>query len=351
MTASWVALAAALAVALCLAPEAAAQGKKFYGVSPQGPLVADDFDRMRNGGVGTLRFQLTWAAVEPSAGSYEWAGTDAVIGNAAARGIRALPFVVQPPNHVRTPPTRAGDRKAFNRLMSRLAGRYGPGGSYWQTDYLLDHPGASRLPVLAWQLFNEQNGRAYWGGKPRPRAYGRLVKAGARGVRKQHRKAEVVLGGMFGTPSRKGAITSWRFLDRLYRVKGFKRAVDTVAVHPYGKNLKQIRVQMNRIRKVMRRNGDGGSRTRVTEIGWGSARGGHPLNKGAKGQARMLRKSFRLLARERPRKRWNVRGLNWFSWQNGTAGCPFCGSSGLFKGGPDNRKAKRSWRAFKKITR
>jgi hypothetical protein len=337
---------AALLAVSAVAPPTGAQGQ-FYGVSPQGSLSAGDYQRMRNGNVGTLRLPVRWAHVEPSPGNHRWGDVDAVIGNAAAHRIRVLPVVSDPPSHVRNPPTRPSDRRAFRRLMAAMANRYGRGGTYWQGHYQSQHTGAKPRPVRAWQIFNEQNGRAFWGGKPWPRAYGRLVRMGARGIRSQDRQAVIVLGGMFATPSGDGSMISWRYLRRLYRVKGIKRAFNSVAVHPYSPGLRGIRIQMRRIRAVMRRNGDRRKRIRVTEIGWGSERTSHPLTRTPKGQARMLRRSFRLLTRHRNRTRgWNVGGINWFSWQDGSAGCPFCASSGLFT---SDREPKPSWRAFRRI--
>jgi hypothetical protein len=346
-------LAAAL-LAAGLAPSAAdAQGRAFYGVATQGSLAGDDYARMRRGGVGTLRFMISWRHVEPSLGNRSWAETDRAIGQAASRGIRVIPFVHGlMPDGVRNPPTRGSDRRAFRAFMGALVGRYGRGGAYWQGPYSSQFPGSQPRPVRSWQIMNEQNGRAFWRERPRPRAYGRLVRMAARGARSQDRRAEIVLGGMFGTPSGRGSMTSWRYLNRLYRVKRIKRAFDTVAVHPYSPNMYGLRYQMRRIRNVMRRYNHRSAGIRVTEIGWGSARGNHSLLKGPKGQARMLRKSFRLLTRHRNRRSgWNVRGVNWFSWQDGSAGCAFCPSAGLFSGPPGDRKPKRSWQAFRRAVR
>lgn len=336
-----------------LAPATAdAQGRTFYGVATQGALGGDDYERMGRGGVGTLRFMVSWRQVEPSPGSYSWASTDQVIGQAAARGVSVLPAVHGlTPDGVRNPPTRASDRRAFRGFMRALAARYGPGGAYWQGPFGTSFPGAKARPVRTWQIHNEQNGPVHWGERPSPPAYGQLVKAGAGGVRSVDRGAEMVLGGMFATPSGGGSLTSWNFLKRLYRVKGIKRAFDSVALHPYSPDLRGIRYQMQRVRSVMRRHNHRAARIRVTELGWGSARRGH-LNEGPKGQARMLSRSFRVLTRHRNRpKGWNVGGIIWFSWQDGTSACSVCASAGLFSGPLDDRQPKRSWRAFKRLTR
>lgn len=341
---------------LALVPSAGAQARAFYGVNIQspsgaGPTVEDDFNRMRAGGVGMLRFQMSWRTVETRPGHYSWGGPDRIIGLAASRGIRALPFIHgEPPDHVRNPPTRPRDRRAFGRLMREAASQYGPGGAYWQGRYQATFgEDAPVRPVRSWQLLNEQNGRFHWGARPRPAAYGRLVKVGARGVRSVNRRAEIVLGGMFANPRGTGSMTSWRFLNRLYRVKGIKRAFDTVGINPYAPKLRGVRTHMRRIRKVMRRNNDRAGQIRATEIGWGSERGRHGLLKGPEGQARMLRRMFRLMKRNRHQRRWKVRGVSWFSWQDGTAGCVYCQSSGLFSGPPNNRRAKPSWEAFTQV--
>jgi hypothetical protein len=356
------AVAATLVAALSLPSFASAQKRPFYGVNTQGPLAGSDYDLMRDGGVGTLRFLISWRTVETERGKpYSVAGPDQIIGSAAARGVRTLPFVHGlPPDWVRNPPTRPVDRRSFRRLMKALAARYGRGGDYWRGPYQRQHGSdATPQPVRAWQLFNEQNGRFFWCGKPArpgcgasPRAYGQLIKMGARGVRSENPRAEIVLGGMFLDPAGgKQSLRSWRFLNRLYRVPRIRRFFDTVAVHPYAPNLRGIRTQMRRIRQVMRRNNDRMGRMRVTEYGWGSQPIGHPLTKTPRAQARLLRKSFRMFARKRQRRAWNLRGVNWYSWQDGGAGCPYCDSSGLFSGPPDNRTAKPSWTAFRRVAR
>jgi hypothetical protein len=196
---------------------------------------------------------------------------------------------------------------------------------------------------------NEQNGPFHWGARPRPVAYGQVVKAAAHAVRSVDPEAEIVLGGMFSRPRGPGAMTSWRFLNRLYKVKRIKRAFDTVGINPYAPKISGVRTQMRRIRKVMRRNGDRAGRTRVTEIGWGSNRGSDGLLKGPEGQARMLRRVFRLMKRNRHQRRWKIRGVNWFSWQDGSAGCVYCTSSGLVAGPPNRRRPKPSWEAFRQV--
>jgi hypothetical protein len=338
--------AAAALVMLAETPMAAAKNKPFYGVANQSGLATlgpQDFDRMRNGRVGTLRFLVNVDQVRRD-GRLNWGSIDNALRSAAARGIRGMPYIYQ----AKGPRTKR-QRRAFARFAGQMAARYGPGSEFWQA-----RAPDARRPILAWQILSEQNSRHQWSGRPRPRLYGRALKAASRAIRRHHKRAEIVLGGMWGFPRGKGSMPSWRYLNRLYRVKRIKRAFNTVGVNPYAPNLKGIRLQMRRVRGVMRRNGHRRGKIRVTEIGWGSARRGHRLHKGPKGQARLINRSFRLLTRHRNRRKgWNVRGIalwNWRDWHPGgsTRICNWCPTSGLFTS--DNRP-KRSWGAYKRATR
>ena len=98
---------------------------------------------------------------------------------------------------------------------------------------------------------------------------------------------------------------------------------------------------------MLERNHDKRTQLRITEIGYGSAGGGHPLNKGLQGQARALRSAVRLL--EQKRGKYKIRGFNWFSWQdNPGGGCAFCPSSGLLTA---NETLKPSFTAFSQLAR
>jgi len=334
---------ATLALAALACSACAAQAGGFHGVVTQGSLEPDDYGRMASGKVGTLRVALRWSGVQPSADTpveaWTWGAYDAVIGSAADHGIRVLPVLDAPsPSGVPDPPTTKSARRKFAKFAGEVAARYGRGGSFWD--------GRPALPIKAWQIYNEQNGPAYWRGKPNPRTYGRILRSASQAIEREDPRAEIVLGGMFSTPSGRGAINSWNYLKRLYEVKKIKRAFDTVAVHPYSSSLRGISYQVRKVRNVMRSKHDRGADLRITEFGWGSARHGN-LNLGRKGQARMLKKSFRLF--EGHRGAWNLKGVNWFSFQDNPAGgCSFCPTSGLFEA---DRDAKPSWRAFKRIAR
>jgi hypothetical protein len=104
------------------------------------------------------------------------------------------------------------------------------------------------------------------------------------------------------------------------------------------------------MRAVMRRHRDKKTPVWVTEIGWGSHQPDRfGLNKGVKGQKKMLRKSYRRIVGHR--RVWHVSRLIWFDLRDPPSdrgGCSFCTSAGLLKHGG---KPKPAWRAFKRFTR
>jgi hypothetical protein len=90
----------------------------------------------------------------------------------------------------------------------------------------------------------------------------------------------------------------------------------------------------------------------LSEVGWGSEKPSRrwPLNKGVRGQKRMLKKSFRLVLHKR--RAWHVKRLFWFDWRDPARGqghyCSFCDSAGLLR---HNHRPKPAYRAFRRFTR
>ena len=339
--------------------EAARTPPKFFGVVPQGaPPSPQDYRKMGKGDVGTMRFLVPWGNVQPRASSCcNWSVIDGKVGGAAARGVKALPYIYGAPRWVADKPARAplksrADQRAWKKFLRAFVQRYEQGGKYWTNPslYRAQHPGRKSVPVRAVQIWNEQNSPVYWKPRPEPRQYGKLLKISEDAIQSANRSMRILSGGMFFSPDKKKAIHADRFLRRLYTVKGVKKAFDIGAVHPYAGHIRGVKAQIKLMRKVMKNAKDGRTKLWVTEIGW-SSRGpkSHELVKGPKGQARMLTKAFRLLRDKR--KSWRIAGVNWYSWRDVTqaqAPCIFCFGSGL---NHTNGKSKRAWRAFKRFSR
>ncbi len=323
--------------------------------------TAGDFKRMKRGRVAINRFLLFWPTVQAAAGpctaqtgsACNWAPIDQIVDGAARHGIPLLPFLYGTPGWAshrhgplagRTDPLLTPDGRAgWKRFVSAAVSRYGPGGAFWA-----EHPALKPDPIKKWQVWNEQNGASL---QPNPsvKAYAALLKVTSKRIRAAEPKADVILGGMFGTPdpSQSHAPTSWHFLDGLYKIPGIKSSFDAVALHPYSPGLHGVKYQLDKIRHVIEKHNDGRAKLWVTELGWGSdAKNVHqnPLVKSPQGQKKLLVRSFRMLNAHR--REWNIAGVNWFSWRDPTnpaSVCQFCQSSGMFT---RHLSPKPAWKAF-----
>jgi Glycosyl hydrolase catalytic core len=353
---SAVAAVAALAVALSLATSAAAAPPRtFYSVAPQTELTAQDYSLMGQGKVGMLRIMINWPAVQPlGPGSFDWSSVDGTVAEAARNGVEVLPFLYGTPTWVATgldgfscgdcvayAPKGPAAQDAWAAFVGAAVDRYGPNGSLWA-----ENPDLPKVPIDVWQIWNEQNSPSFYKPKPKVKPYAKLLAASATAIRSRDPGADVLLGGMAGLPGVKKATTAWDYLGKLYDRKGAKKNFDGVAPHPYGAKMKKVIEQIDLIRKEIKRGRDKNVDMWVTEIGWGSAKGGNPLNRGPKGQATRLKEAYKYFRKRR--NKLNVETVTWFSFKDApSAICKWCPSSGLFN---QALAPKRSWAAFTKLT-
>ena len=105
---------------------------------PQTALTDSDAAYMKAGGIGSVRWPLAWAAVQPTPkGGYDWSGFDEAV-EVAARARAAGPAL--PLRHAalarrasrrRCRSTAAGSAQAWTAFLNAAVERYGPGGEFW----------------------------------------------------------------------------------------------------------------------------------------------------------------------------------------------------------------------------
>ncbi len=141
------------------------------------------------------------------------------------------------------------------------------------------------------------------------------------------------------------------YLKLLYAVEGARESFDSLAVHPYAKNADAVLDQVREARRVAAKFRDRRVGILATELGWASTGpAGHWLVKGRRGQARILRNSYRALLKRQ--RRWRIRGVWWYAWQDAAPGsafiCLWCPGAGLLDA---NGARKPAWRAMRKLAR
>jgi hypothetical protein len=362
--ARWRAVVATLLASVCVLAGAsraeAATPSGFFGVMTQTNVKTSDIDRMGQAKVGTYRFALDWASVDPTqaADDYNFGGVDALVRAGAINNIRMLPYIVGTPGWaaaldnancavaankcgVFAVHTAAG-LNAWKKFVADVVARYGPNGVFWQ-----QNPDVPERPIRAWQIWNEQNSPTFYKPKPNVKRYAKLLAASHDAIKAVDPDAEVVTGGMFGTPlhGRKPAISAWDFLSSLYDVKGAKRDFDGVGIHPYAGQFRKVKAQIDLMRDAIKSGHDSGVDTWITEIGWASSGPRNPLVRGAKGQAQRLRDAFNYLLSKR--RAMHLQTVIWYSWQDNPDPnsnlCEWCPGSGLLG---DDGAEKPSFNAF-----
>ncbi len=347
----------AIALSLCLAAfalaPAAAQAlpRGFFGIVPQTALDKRDTARMRAGGVETIRVMVAWGAVQPSPrGGYDWSSLDESVALAAESHLEVLPFLVSTPHWLahdwRTLPVNNGrQRRAWAQFVRAAVERYGPRGEFWREHGPFSAQRLPKVPIRAWQIWNEEN-YFYFAAPPSPGRYARLLAITRRAMRRADRHAQLVLGGLFGNPGQRPprAYDAADFLDRLYR-RGAKGRFDAAALHPYAADAGALRSTVEAVRRVMIRHGDRRAGLYLTEMGWGSQHDPRVVSfeVGLHAQARELRRAYRYLIGNHGRL--GLRQVDWFTWKDAAGSCTFCDSVGLFRRGY-RFHPKPAWHAF-----
>ncbi len=361
---AWTAVLALAAVGTgASASTAAAVPVKFWGIVPQATPTTDQFQRLKSGGVGSIRIPISWGAVQSEKdGALDWSHVDSLVKGAAQAGIEVLPFVWDAPSWAvaraavpgsggtvtapMTLPVKTGaQRSAWTNFLTLVVSRYGPNGGFWA-----ENPTVPPRPIRTWQIWNEQNFK-YFVVRPNPTDYGKLVKISHTTIKSIDGGAKIVLGGMFASPwearfkSRPPqAYFAPDFLNRMYKTTpGVKGKFNGVALHPYTTIYQYLTPELTKIRAVLKSNHDAGKGLWITELGWSSKppSGGNSFAKGVQGQARQLKGAFGVLRKNQVK--WRLRRIYWFSVDDQTGACNFCDGSGLFGAG---FTPKPAWSAF-----
>jgi hypothetical protein len=318
ISAAAIACAAAVALPSAGGASAASAPRAFYGVQPINVPTTEQFTRIARGGVGSVRFPLSWKDAQPSgAGAFNWATYDSLVLRATQAGLEVLPMVFQTPDPfggaTTLPIATPAQRDGWHAFLEAAVRRYGPGGQFWAEHAPGSPDPVPQRPIRTWQIWNEENFN-FFTAKPSPTKYTQLLRASYPTIKAIDPGSQVIIGGLLGDARRAhaagGGVGAIRFLERLYRVKGVKSLFDGVALHPYAKRASYIRPLGQGVRRVMAQHKDRRTPLYITEVGWSSDP--HSiLGQTAAGQAQQLSKAFGMLAHLR--KAWKLQRVYWFS--------------------------------------
>lgn len=144
-------LAPLLLLLLLRVARADAAASSPFGVNihaPQGAELAAELDRVKAAGIGWVRIDFIWAAVEPRKGAYNWRGYDTLAAAAHARGLQVFATIAYTPAWATDGPEITGvprNPDDWRRFCFRAAKRY-------------------RGKIGYWGLWNEPNLKQFWAG-------------------------------------------------------------------------------------------------------------------------------------------------------------------------------------------
>jgi Glycosyl hydrolase catalytic core len=298
---------------------------RFFGMVSEdafanpGRYRATTLNQLARTGVGLLRQTFDWASIERAPNRYVFTAYDGLVGSLAARHMTVLPVLLDPPRFRSSaprvgaqpgtyPPRRYGD---MGRFAAALVRRYGPNGHFWRA-----HPELPRLPIRAWQVWNEPSLPAYWPTGPDPAEYTQLLSRVARSIRHLDPGADVVTAGL---PNSRLGIPFDEFVEGMYRA-GARGSFDTLAIHPYARDAAGVAAAVQDARHIMDVNGDTRSRIWVTELGWADSGPSSSFTVGPQGQARRIQAALKDLYDLRSQDR--LSGVVYFGWRDGAPYAP-----------------------------
>jgi hypothetical protein len=307
---------------LALPASSATAGNEFAGIVSNDTFSGDfgyrngQFIQMEGLGIGMIRQTFTWSLIERRRGKYNWANYDEFVGLAADHGIRVLPILFDPPRfrssrpkkhakHGTYFPKKASDLGVFG---AEVAKRYGPNGTFWT-----ENPTRLKLPITAYQVWNEPNLGAYSPPKPSAKKYVKLLKATGPRIRAVDPAAEIVTAGL--PDSRLSKPDLYKFITQMYKA-GVKGSFDSLGINPYAPTAAGMITKLRKIRRIMTKYGDTASTIWVTELGWSDVGPKAPFRVGASGQAQRITDTVATLRQNT--SSLNLRGFFYFSWADGT---------------------------------
>jgi hypothetical protein len=270
-------------------------------------------------GIGVYRTPMLWQYIETAPGVYDWSTTDGLMSAFARHRIAWLPILLGAPSWDREPKSADASPGAyqapasdapFAQFAAAAVRRYGPGGAFW-----IQHPGLPRVPIRAWQIWNEPNFPFYWQPAPNAAAYTRLLRAGYRAIKRLDRHADVLTAGMAFSAQGIPVLSYYREMFRAHA----KGSFDTVAMHPYAPTAQLAIERIQSIRTLADRFHDRRAGVWVTEFGWSS--GGPPSPYRAPTAAVQARRTGVVLGwLVRHRSELRLRGIVYPLWRDEAPG-------------------------------
>jgi hypothetical protein len=226
-------------------------------------------DGLKTLGVTWVRFDFTWADIQPRSGAaYEWTRYDSLVKAASQRGLRILGMIAYAPSWARDQ-SCPSDKMCRPREVAQFAAFSGVLASHYSTRGVHD-----------WEIWNEPNLRIFFHPEPDARYYTQLLLAAHSAIHRADARAYVVSGGVSPAAVEEGDVPPIDFLTSIYAAGG-RTGFDALGAHPYCYNgtydcprqaaswsaWSQMATTPVSLRSIMTKYGDAGKQVWATEFG------------------------------------------------------------------------------------
>lgn len=274
------------------------------------------FKEQAAAGVEVFRQTFPWNEIEPREGDFAFGLHDQLVASAAKAGVQILPIIfnvrpgqgAEPKRGVTITDTTTmppKDPATFAGFASVLVKRYGRGGTFWK-----EHPELPARPMTSWQVWNEPNLKAYWGGRPNQVEYTALLRATGAAIHAVDPRAEIVTGGI---PQSRQGIPLKTYISLLARAHA-RGTFDTLAIHPYAKDADGVLLGAEGAREALDDAGLQDVNLWITEVGW--ATGGPPsaFTVSRRQQGELISELLHRATTLAPRLK--LRGIVFYGWRD-----------------------------------
>jgi hypothetical protein len=249
-------------------------------------------------GADTDRIEALWSSIEPLAPSeaaargaprFNWAPVVSRYRAMIGDGIRPVVVAYGAPPWAREP--------GWDRPGSCAGCFFPPAPQHIAEWRVFLRALMAHLPKMsALEVWNEPNYATFFAPHADPGLYARLLRAADEAARDADFRRAILTGGLSPVPPAGGKMPPAEFLSRVYRLAG-KRSFDGIGAHPYPIRpawAAGMTANLEQLRRVSERFGDGSKPLWITEVGIGGTRGGAgrfdvPLDQQGPVLARMYR--------------------------------------------------------------
>lgn len=216
-------------------------------------------DLMKAAGINFVRTDFAWRTIEKAKGNVEFAGYDRMVGLAEKNGISILGLLSHAPKWA-TP--LADHLDEWLVYVDTVVKRY--------------------PQVRHWEVYNEPDLQNFWGSKPDPAGYAKLLRLTYAHIKKIDASLFVTSGGLSGGGPLAGGY-SGKYAEPMFAA-GIAGAYDALAFHPYrfphapeeshyaanvsAPDKPTLEQTIGKYRALMVAAGDGGKPMWITECGY-----------------------------------------------------------------------------------